>query len=219
MEYTAFSRKTPNVKKLIEFGFAQKNGKLSYQREILDGQFCVTVQIVDGVVETQTVDTSTGEVYALHLIKDSQGAFIGKVRDAFDNLLQEVADNCFEMDVFQSKTSHGVIEFVGEKFGCELEFLWEKFSDNAIWRRKDTNKWFGLLIVLSKKKLGLDNDEKIDALVIRVASDKLEKVVDNKRIFPGYHMNKKHWITIPLDGTVPLEEICKYVEQSYELAK
>ncbi|MDE7400427.1 MAG: MmcQ/YjbR family DNA-binding protein, partial [Clostridia bacterium] len=34
-----------------------------------------------------------------------------------------------------------------------------------------------------------------------------------------YHMNKKHWLTIPLDGTVPIGEICSRLDQSYILAK
>jgi predicted DNA-binding protein (MmcQ/YjbR family) len=34
---------------------------------------------------------------------------------------------------------------------------------------------------------------------------------------PGYHMNKKHWNTINLDGTVPDKEIQSWIDHSYEL--
>jgi len=37
------------------------------------------------------------------------------------------------------------------------------------------------------------------------------------QITPGYHMNKKHWNTIEIDGTIPDEEIYKMIDQSYEL--
>ncbi|MBF1207631.1 MAG: MmcQ/YjbR family DNA-binding protein, partial [Fusobacterium periodonticum] len=43
--------------------------------------------------------------------------------------------------------------------------------------------------------------------------------IDNKRYFPAYHMNKKHWCTICLDGTVELEKIYRLIDISYELAK
>lgn len=33
----------------------------------------------------------------------------------------------------------------------------------------------------------------------------------------GYHMNKKHWNTVILDGTVPDAEIESMLEKSYEL--
>ncbi|KIL36684.1 hypothetical protein SD71_06690 [Cohnella kolymensis] len=36
-------------------------------------------------------------------------------------------------------------------------------------------------------------------------------------VLPGYHMNKKHWNTVILDGTVPDKEILVMLEQSYYL--
>ena len=36
-------------------------------------------------------------------------------------------------------------------------------------------------------------------------------------VLPGYHMNKEHWNTILLDGSVPEEEILSWVDESYEL--
>lgn len=34
---------------------------------------------------------------------------------------------------------------------------------------------------------------------------------------PGYHMNKKHWNTITLDGSIPQSEIERMIESSYQL--
>lgn len=36
-------------------------------------------------------------------------------------------------------------------------------------------------------------------------------------VIPGYHMNKKHWNTIKLNGTVPDFEIERMVDHSYDL--
>ena len=36
-------------------------------------------------------------------------------------------------------------------------------------------------------------------------------------ILPGYHMNKKHWNTIVLDGAVPLKLFLQLVDDSYSL--
>jgi predicted DNA-binding protein (MmcQ/YjbR family) len=38
-------------------------------------------------------------------------------------------------------------------------------------------------------------------------------------VTPGYHMNKKHWNTVMLDGTVPDKEIFSWVDHSYELVR
>ena len=34
---------------------------------------------------------------------------------------------------------------------------------------------------------------------------------------PGYHMNKKHWNTIIIDGTVPAKKIFEWIDHSYHL--
>ena len=34
---------------------------------------------------------------------------------------------------------------------------------------------------------------------------------------PGYHMNKKHWNTISIDGSLPDEEIITMINDSYNL--
>ena len=38
-------------------------------------------------------------------------------------------------------------------------------------------------------------------------------------VVPGYHLNKEHWNSIILDGTVPEKEIRKMIGESYELTK
>lgn len=36
-------------------------------------------------------------------------------------------------------------------------------------------------------------------------------------IIPGYHMSKKHWNTVSMDGSVPLKLIKKMIDDSYQL--
>ncbi|MBR2522363.1 MAG: MmcQ/YjbR family DNA-binding protein, partial [Coriobacteriales bacterium] len=36
-------------------------------------------------------------------------------------------------------------------------------------------------------------------------------------IFPAYHMNRKHWITVVLDDTLADEEVARLIETSFEL--
>jgi len=35
-------------------------------------------------------------------------------------------------------------------------------------------------------------------------------------VLPGYHMNKKHWNTVTLDGSVPVKELLGMIDHSYE---
>jgi len=40
---------------------------------------------------------------------------------------------------------------------------------------------------------------------------------ENPAIIPGYHMNKKHWNTVVLDGSLPKRLILEMIDHSYEL--
>lgn len=215
-----FKHKSLNENKLTPFGFVLQNGVYTYETEILDGQFKMFVKVKsNGEIFTEVIDTMTNEPYTLHLVESASGSFVGSVRREYEAILSEVADKCFDREVFKSKQSHEIINYVFEKYGGELEFLWEKFDSNAIWRREDNKKWYGILLILSKRKLGINSDEVIEIIDLRAEPETIESIVDNKRFFAGYHMNKKHWITIPLDGTLPTEEIYRFIDVSYTLAK
>lgn len=36
-------------------------------------------------------------------------------------------------------------------------------------------------------------------------------------VIPGYHMNKKHWNTVIVDGSIPREELKEFIKDSYTL--
>lgn len=40
---------------------------------------------------------------------------------------------------------------------------------------------------------------------------------EHEAILPGYHMNKRHWNTLVLDGTLPSRLVSDLVQHSYEL--
>ena len=73
---------------------------------------------------------------------------------------------------------------------------------------KVMNKIFALTnITWSELKVNLKCDPEFSELL-------REKY---KAIIPGYHMNKKHWNTITLDGSVPNNEILQLIDHSYGL--
>lgn len=121
--------------------------------------------------------------------------------------------------IWKNDYTKKVISHVYQTYGDELEFLWPKFPNNAIWRRKDSGKWYAALLVVSKKKLGIDSDDIVEIINLRMDPEMLIFLVDNKKYYPGYHMNKRHWCTIILDGSVPLEEIYARIDESFVLAR
>jgi predicted DNA-binding protein (MmcQ/YjbR family) len=48
-----------------------------------------------------------------------------------------------------------------------------------------------------------------------------EKAIELRELFagiaPGYHMNKKHWITVTMNEDVPDSLVLELISQSYQL--
>lgn len=64
--------------------------------------------------------------------------------------------------------------------------------------------------------VGLDNDP----LQFNVKCDP-EKAIELREtyscVLPGYHMNKKHWNTVIVDGSVSTSQLKEWIDHSYEL--
>lgn len=205
--------------KLIEFGFTQTEDKLIFEKNICDGEYIFSMSISkDNVIKLDVYESNTKEPLELFYLKTATGSFISKINLACETIINEIIQNCFEKRIFKSHQALLIIDYIRKKYGNELEFLWEKFSDNAIWRRTDNKKWYALLLLISANKLKIASNEKIEILDIRCDTDEISKTIDNNSIFTGYHMNKKHWITVLLDNSLPIEKIYYLIDKSYEIA-
>lgn len=214
-----FKYKSPNFLKLAAYGFCKGSGGYFYQTEILGGQFLLKVTVsLAGEVATKLLDTATDEPYTLHLVEEAAGEFVGSVREEYGRVLEDIAARCFEKDVFRSEQSHALLLRAREKYGDEPEFLWDRLPDAAILRRKNSGKWYAVLMVIPRAKLLAKEEGMAEVLDIRIDPAELELLVDNKRYFRGWHMNKKHWLSVILDGSLPTEEIFELLEESWLLA-
>lgn len=214
-----FKRRKVSMPKLSAYGFLENDGKYSYHTVLPGSGFSMVVEITrDGLVKATVIDTETNEPYTLHLTDNAMGSFVVSVKMEYEHVLADIAEKCFEPDIFKSTQSKEVIAYVSETYGDELEFLWKKFTDNAIWRRKDTQKWYGAILTVSRRKLGLSSDEVSEIIDLRIEPEQMDSTIDNKRYFSGWHMNKRNWYTMILDGSIPTEEICRRIDKSYKLA-
>ena len=209
-----------DLKRLEKFGFKLKDNSYYYDIFLLNNQFKMTVKInLDNSIFTEIIDVETNETYVLHLLEERRNGYIEKVYKTHSEVLEKIKKECFEDEIFKTDYTKEIVDYIKNKYGDELEFLWEKSPKNAVIRRKSTKKWYAVILTISKRKLNLDSDEAVEIINLHNSPEEIEKIIDNKRYFPAYHMNKKHWCTICLDGTVELEEIYKLIDISYELAK
>lgn len=209
-----------DLKRLKEFGFELMDNSYYYHTSLLKNQFKMTVKInLDNSIFTEIIDTETNEPYVLHLLEMKRSGYSEKVYKEYSEVLEKIKKKCFEDEIFKANYTKEIITYVKNKYGDELEFLWEKSPKNAVVRRKSSNKWYVVLLTISKRKISLNSDEIIEIINLHNNPEEIEKIIDYKKYFPAYHMNKKYWCTICLDGTVELKEIYKKIVISYELAK
>lgn len=205
--------------KLADFGFTEKDGVWSETFPLSEHGFAVDIVIKnENEVSAEVRDTETGDVYVQAQMPSAEGAFVGKIRAGVKDILSEIAQNCTYSEVFKTAYAGNIIRYVKEKYAGDFEFLWEKFPRNAVVRRQDNQKWYAALLTVQAEKIGRGGKEIIEIIDLRCPPDELEKLVDGKNYFPGWHMNKKYWLTMCLDGSVPFEEICRRIDASYVLA-
>ncbi|TCM74949.1 MmcQ/YjbR family DNA-binding protein [Rhizobium sp. BK068] len=112
-----------------------------------------------------------------------------------------------------------ILEYAKEKYGTEPSYLWSKFPDYAALRHQGSKKWYGIIMNVPKSKLGLDGEGEVDIIDIKCGPDLIDVLRDASGFVPAYHMNKEHWISVRLDGSVPHEQLRNLVDQSFELTK
>ena len=209
-----------DLKRLEKFGFKLKDNSYYYDIFLLNNQFKMTIKInLDNSIFTELIDTETNETYVLHLLEERRNGYIEKVYKAYSEVLDKIKKECFGDEIFKTNYTKEIVDYIKNKYGDELEFLWEKSPKNAVVRRKSSDKWYAVILTISKRKLNLNSDEAVEVINLHNSPEEIEKLIDNKRYFPAYHMNKKYWCTICLDGKVELEKIYELVDISYELAK
>lgn len=216
---SVFEHKVANIKKLTDYGFVKANdGIFVYARDIAGGELSVEIVVQGNNVNARVIDKFDKEEYTLHLVSDAQGAFVGGVRSEYEDILEEIARECFEFDARHGAVTQKAIEYIRAKYGSEPEYLWEKLDSTAVWRRGDNAKWFAIVMNVSGTKIGLKSPDVIDIMDLRAAPETIDALCDNVKYFHGWHMNKKHWISVPLNGALSPEELFSRIDISYDLA-
>ena len=107
--------------------------------------------------------------------------------------------------------------YIEETYGAAGERLFAKDPATCVFRHQRNRKWFAVIMEIPKAKLGLQAVGDICVVNFKcdvrlIGSFRLEQ-----GIYPAYHMNKAHWLTVALDGTVEDDKLKFLLEMSYDL--
>jgi len=205
-----------NREKILQHGFKFDGENFVRRQKILDDFTLEIIIDARGNVTTKIFDAD-GEPYTLHRVEGAAGKFVGAVKAEHEKILSEVAAQCFDDEKFFSRQTNLLVDYIRENFSGAPEFLWEKYPTFAIFRRNENRKWYALIAGIPKKYLRLGEGD-VEILNVRIEPAQLDKISDDEKYFRGWHMNKRSWLTVRLDETLPDDELFARLENSYRLA-
>ena len=202
-------------KKAKEYGFVENQGVWTYSSTILQGDFLMKIIVEDGDLSFQVYDQETGDLYPQVHMESMRGTFVGAVREACLEVLNGIRKSCFEVEEFLCSQTKRIMALVQEKYGNQLEYLWEKSPDTAVLRHEDNQKWYAILMRIPWNRLDKGREGLVEA--VNLKHDQVADLLSQNGIYPAFHMNKRYWISLPLDDTLSDEKVLGLFERSWFL--
>ena len=110
----------------------------------------------------------------------------------------------------------GLVKYVKEKYDINVTYPWPKYPNIAVLRHKENEKIF---VFFSKEKShsSLDSDDKaVDIISIKTQDPLIiDFLLNEEGFFRSKFFGKGRWLSIYMDGTVPLENIIPLVDDSF----
>ncbi len=107
---------------------------------------------------------------------------------------------------------------------CQSEFSMQadhpfKRDPEIVALRHPNGKWFALVMHVAYAKLGLPGDDSHDIVNLKVEPELNSILQIQPGFFPGYHMNKTHWLSVQLDQFERPEILSDLIEGSYQATR
>ena len=191
----------------------KQNEKVVYSAPLHAPGLALEVVLRDGTLIPRVTDMEMGEEYRLHAIPGGSNSFSDLVREEVEEVLaklragEEKSETNLEGEVFALAKG---------SFGTDPEYPWAD-SDAAVLRRGDTKKWYAVFLNVAGEKLGLAGRGVLRVMNLHADPERVPELLLTPGHFPAFHMNKKSWVTLLLDGSVPMEAIKKELSESYRL--
>lgn len=216
IEEEIFKRASVDFKKLEAYGFKKSNNNYVYEKKFLNDDFNAIITINNkGALNGKVIDLQIDEEY-LGLKSKMNGEFVNKVRDSYKEILIDIKSKCFETNYFINNQTNRINKYIKEKYNNDPEFLWEKTPGCGVYRNKNNDKWYAIIMNIDLSKID-DGSGEVEIINVKLNEEKILELLKQKGFYKAYHMNKKDWITIILNDTLSDKEIFKLIDESYNI--
>ena len=108
-------------------------------------------------------------------------------------------------------------KYILDTYAVSPEYPWIKYPFFSVFRHANNQKWFAVIMTIDKSKLGINEDGQIDVVNLKCDANIVPSMWAQEGIFPAYHMNKEHWLTVALDGSANESNLKFLLALSYDL--
>lgn len=115
-------------------------------------------------------------------------------------------------------TKQEFLEYCSGTYGTSADYPFEGDFETAVLRHTDNKKWYAIAMRVSRRKFSEDSDEIVDVVNLKVPLDLYGEFDAFGGVFPAYHMNKRHWISVILQD-VSDDLLRHLVDLSYDATK
>lgn len=218
IEQELFAAYRTNKDKLIEYGFDCFNGVCTYHVFFHNNEFEARITVDEhGALSGKVVEKEFGDEYFQLRNESFQGGFVGEIREEYKEILLKIRDHCFCKQLFVSNQANRLAILINEKYHEQPDYPFdnEKYKPYGVFRYHGNNKWYSLIMHVSKTVFGKENKEEyVDAINVRIDENRRNEILKEKAIYPSYHMNKQKWVSILLDDSLKDEEVMEYIDWS-----
>ena len=115
-------------------------------------------------------------------------------------------------------TKQEFLEYCLNTYGTSPDYPFDEDFETAVLRPTDNRKWYAIVMKVSRRKFGFDNDEAIDVVNLKLPTEMFGSFGAADGVYPAYHMNKLHWISVLLPDAP--EDILQFLlNASFEATK
>lgn len=223
IEEKVFERKRFVKEKMLDFGFTENDGGYCYETDFMDGDFSAVLQVSkSGEIACRVVDKMNGEEYSQIRIDSSRSGYVQSVRTAYEELLGHIAEECCKEVSFASDQANRIAERIAGTYDTLPDYPWDGsgYQHFGVFRHSGNSKWFALIMNVKRRVLTKDHDESaVDVVNLKAERDAIAKLTQRPGIYPAYHMNRKYWISVALDGLLTDDEVMALVSESFRLTE
>ena len=95
-------------------------------------------------------------------------------------------------------TKQFFFEYCLNAYATQPDYPFDEDFETAVLRHTDNRKWYALVMRVSRRKFGIDSDEVIDVVNLKLPTEMFGSFGAADGVYPAYHMNKLHWISVLL---------------------